>query len=107
MADNKTSKNLKSYKTSAILFSISGFIFIILSTVSGKVGLFLPIGIALIIVSIVFWQSTRKRHKIFLRQSDFLMNAAETLVYNKYYRQGYVCLKIPKPVFGQALQVLN
>jgi len=58
--NNKLSKNSKSYKTAAILFSISGSIFIILSVVSGKIGVFLPVGIALVIISIVFWQSSKK-----------------------------------------------
>jgi membrane-bound ClpP family serine protease len=58
--NNKLSKNSKSYKTAAILFSISGSIFIILSVVRGKIGVFLPVGIALVIISIVFWQSSKK-----------------------------------------------
>jgi len=57
---SEPSKNLKSYKTGATLFSISGIIFIIISAVSGKIGIFLPIGIALIILSIVFWQYGKK-----------------------------------------------
>jgi len=60
LVNSKTSKNSKSYRTAAILFSISGFIFIILSAVSGKVGVFLPIGIALVIISIAFWQYSKK-----------------------------------------------
>jgi hypothetical protein len=43
---SEPSKNVKSYRTAATLFSISGIIFIILSAVSGKVGVFLPVGIA-------------------------------------------------------------
>ena len=58
--NNKPSKNSKSYKTAAILFSISGFIFIILSVVGGKIGVFLPIGVALVIISIGFWQRSTK-----------------------------------------------
>ena len=58
--DNKSSKNLKSYKTAATLFAISGLLFIIVSVVSGKVGVFLPIGIALGILSIGFWQRSKK-----------------------------------------------
>jgi len=54
---SKSSENSKSYKTAAILFTISGFIFIILSGVSGI--FFLPIGIALIIISILFWQRSK------------------------------------------------
>lgn len=57
---SKSSENSKSYKTAAILFSISGFIFIILSVVSGKIGVFLPIGVALVIISIGFWQRSKK-----------------------------------------------
>ena len=60
LVNSKTSKNSKSYRTAAILFSISGFIFIILSAVSGKVGVFLPIGIALVIISVGFWQYSKK-----------------------------------------------
>jgi len=60
LVNSKTSKNSKSYRTAAILFSISGFIFIILSAVSGKVGVFLPIGIALVIISFGFWQQSKK-----------------------------------------------
>jgi membrane-bound ClpP family serine protease len=58
--NSKPSKNSKSYKTAAILFSISGLIFIIVGVVSGKIGIFLPIGIALVILSIGFWQRSRK-----------------------------------------------
>lgn len=58
--NNKLSKNSKSYKTAAILFSISGSIFIILSVVNGKIGIYLPVGIALVIISIAFWQSSKK-----------------------------------------------
>jgi len=54
------SKNSKSYKTAATLFLISGLIFIILSVITGKIGIYLPIGIALIIISIGFWQQSRK-----------------------------------------------
>ena len=58
--DSKASKKLKAYRTAAIFFSISGFIFIILSVVSGKIGAFLPIGIALVIVSMNFWLHSKK-----------------------------------------------
>jgi len=54
------SKNLKAYKTAATLFLISGVIFVIEAAVSRKIGVFLPVGIALVIVSIVFWQHDRK-----------------------------------------------
>ena len=57
---NKPSKNPKSYKTAATLFSISGLIFIIIGVVSGKIGIFLPCGIALVIISIGFWQRSKK-----------------------------------------------
>ena len=63
IVNSKPSRNSKSYKTAAILFAISGFIFIIvniISVVGGKIGVFLPIGIALVIMSIVFWQHSKK-----------------------------------------------
>jgi len=53
-------KNLKAYKTAATLFSISGVIFIIVAAVSRRIGVFLPVGIALVIIGIVFWQHSRK-----------------------------------------------
>ena len=58
--NSESSKDSKSYKTAAILFSISGFIFIILSVVSDKIGIFLPVGVALVIIGIGFWQRSRK-----------------------------------------------
>ena len=57
---SKSYKDSKSYKTAAILFSISGFIFIIVAVISGKIGVYLPIGIALVIISIGFWQRSKK-----------------------------------------------
>lgn len=51
------SKNYKSYRTSAILFTISGVVFIIL-TIS-KI-YFLAIGIALLIVAMLIWQKSRQ-----------------------------------------------
>jgi membrane-bound ClpP family serine protease len=51
---NKSPKDSKSYQTAAMLFSISGLIFIILGVVSGKIGIYLSVGIALVIISIVF-----------------------------------------------------
>ena len=57
---SKSPKDLKSYKTAATLFSISGLVFIIVAVVSGKIGIFLPIGIALVILSIGFWQHSKK-----------------------------------------------
>jgi hypothetical protein len=56
---SEPSKNLKSYKNGAILFSISGLLFIIVTVVSSKI-VFLPVGIALIIISIVLWQHGKK-----------------------------------------------
>jgi len=58
--NSNPSKNLKSYKTAATLFAISGIIFIIVGVVGGKIGIFLPIGIALVIISIGFWQRSKK-----------------------------------------------
>ena len=57
---SKQSKNSKSYKTAATLFSISGIVFIIVGVVSGKIGVYLPIGIALVIISMSFWQRSKK-----------------------------------------------
>lgn len=57
---NKSSKDLKAYKTSATLFSISGIVFIIVGTIGGKIGIFLPIGVAFIIISIAIWQYSNK-----------------------------------------------
>jgi len=57
---SKSPKDLKSYKTAATLFAISGLIFIIVSVVSGKIGVYLPVGIALAIISIGFWQRSKK-----------------------------------------------
>lgn len=62
------SKNYKSYRTSAILFLISGIIFIILGIVTSiiegiaasRIVIYLPIGIALLIVSKGKWQKSRK-----------------------------------------------
>jgi len=56
---SEPSKNLKTYKTAAILFSISGLLFIIVTVISSNI-VFLPIGIALVIISIVFWQHGKK-----------------------------------------------
>lgn len=58
--NSKPSRNSKSYKTAATLFAISGLIFIIVSVVSGKIGVYLPVGIALAIISIGFWQHSKK-----------------------------------------------
>ena len=56
---SEPSKNLKAYKTAAILFSISGVLFIIVTIISSQI-VFLPVGIALVIISIVLWQQGRK-----------------------------------------------
>jgi len=56
---SEPSKNSKSYKTAAILFSISGLLFIIVTAISSKIG-FLSVGIALVIISIAFWQHSKK-----------------------------------------------
>jgi len=56
---SEPSKNSKSYKTAAILFSISGLLFIIVTAISSNI-VFLPVGIALVIISIVFWQQSKK-----------------------------------------------
>jgi membrane-bound ClpP family serine protease len=58
--ESKPSRDSKAYKTAAVLFAISGLLFIIVSVVSGKIGVFLPIGIALIIISIGFWRRSKK-----------------------------------------------
>ncbi|GAI37526.1 unnamed protein product, partial [marine sediment metagenome] len=58
----------KSYRTSAILFIISGIVFIILGIVTSiivgiatsRIAIFLPIGIALLIVGMGIWQKSRK-----------------------------------------------
>ena len=57
---NKSSKNLKSFKTAAIFFSIGGFMFLISSVVSGEDEAFLPIGIAFVVISIAFWQRSKR-----------------------------------------------
>ena len=58
--NGKLSKNSKSYRTAATLFSISGLIFIIVGIVAGKIGIYLPIGIALVVISMGFWQRSRR-----------------------------------------------
>jgi len=60
---HRLSKNAKSYKAASILFSISGLIFMvvgIVSIVTGGTPSFLPIGIALVIISIGLWQQSKK-----------------------------------------------
>jgi hypothetical protein len=56
---SEPSKNPKAYRTAAILFSISGLLFIIVFAVSGNIA-FLPIGIAMFIISVALWQHGRK-----------------------------------------------
>jgi len=56
----ESSKNYKSYRTSTILFMVSGIIFIILGIVTSRVAIYLPIGIGLLIVGIAIWQKSRK-----------------------------------------------
>jgi membrane-bound ClpP family serine protease len=53
------SKGLKAYKTAAILFTISGLLFIIVAVISSQI-VFLPVGIALVIISVVFLQQAKK-----------------------------------------------
>jgi hypothetical protein len=57
---SKSPKDSKAYKTAATLFAISGLLFIIVGVVGGKIGIFLPVGIALVIISIVIWQHSKK-----------------------------------------------
>lgn len=56
---NEPSKNSKAYRTAAMLFSISGLLFIIVFAISSNIA-FLPVGIALFIISIVFWKQSKK-----------------------------------------------
>ena len=56
---SEPSKNPKASKAAAILFSISGLLFIIVFAISSNIA-FLPIGIALVIISIVLWHQSRK-----------------------------------------------
>lgn len=56
---NEASKNPKASKAAAILFSISGLLFIIVFAIGSNVA-YLPVGIALIIISIVLWHQSRK-----------------------------------------------
>ena len=60
MGNSEPSKKSKLYKTAAMLFAISGFIFIAVTVSSGEVGLFLPVGIALVILGVSFWRLSRK-----------------------------------------------
>ena len=56
---SESSKNPKPYRIAAILFSISGLLFIIEFAIGSNTA-FLPIGIALFIISIVFWKQSKK-----------------------------------------------
>jgi hypothetical protein len=56
---SESSKDLKAYRTAAILFAISGILFMIVSAISSQI-VFLPVGIALVIISIVLWQHSKK-----------------------------------------------
>lgn len=70
----KLSKSSTSYKTAAILFSISGVIFTVLgivSTVTDRTPVFLPIGIALIIISMVYWKQSRKPKDNFKEKPEY------------------------------------
>lgn len=55
----ESSKNPKAYRIAAIMFSISGLLFIIEFAI-GSNTTFLPIGIALFIISIAFWKQSKK-----------------------------------------------
>jgi membrane-bound ClpP family serine protease len=57
---SEPSKNVRAYKTAATLFLISGVIFIVEAAVTRKIGVFLPVGIALIIIGILFLQHSKK-----------------------------------------------
>ena len=56
---SKSPKSYKSYRTSAIMFMISGVVFIIVSFLGYKI-YFIPIGIALFIVGIGIWRKSQK-----------------------------------------------
>jgi drug/metabolite transporter (DMT)-like permease len=53
-------KEGKRWRTAAIFYSIGGIIFIIVGAIGGRIGVFLPIGIALVILSMAFWQRSKK-----------------------------------------------
>ena len=57
---SKSSRDVKSTKIAATCYLISGFIFVIVAAVSGKVGIYLPLGVALFIISICFWQHSKR-----------------------------------------------
>ena len=58
---SQSSPGRKSYRTSAILFVISGMVFLILTASGGRI-YFLPIGIALVIVGLAIWQKSREQN---------------------------------------------
>lgn len=55
----RQSDESKPYRTAAVLFATSGIIFVILAGLARNVGVFMPIGIALVILSMGFWQRSR------------------------------------------------
>ena len=55
----ESSKSYKSYRTSAILFMISGILLIIIGLVGDKIYL-LPIGLALVALSLGIWLKSRR-----------------------------------------------
>jgi drug/metabolite transporter (DMT)-like permease len=50
----------KRWRTAAIFYSIGGLLFIIVGAIGDRIGVFLPIGIALVILSMAFWQHSKK-----------------------------------------------
>ena len=54
---SENSKNYKSHRTSGIIFSISGLVFV---TLSINTVYLLPIGIALLVIGMGLWQRSRK-----------------------------------------------
>ena len=56
---SEPSKNPKAGKAAAILFSISGLLFIIVFAIGSNIA-FLPVGIALLIISVALWRHSRK-----------------------------------------------
>ena len=59
---SESSKSYKSYRTSAILFMISGILLIMVGLVGDKIYL-LPIGIALVALSLDIWQKSSRIHE--------------------------------------------
>jgi uncharacterized membrane protein len=60
---SKPARDSKSYKTAAILFAISGLIFIVvgvINLVAGNAPIFLILGIAFVVISMVYRQQSRK-----------------------------------------------